>query len=358
MRYFLLLAAVATIVLGYVAYYFQVEQGVRDGVVAWVEMRRQQGIEAGYDGLASRGFPFRVVVELDAPRLAAPSAPGAPAWQGRRLSGVIQPWNLEHLILDLSGDGEVSFAQSGRRLAYAVEQGLASVEGGAGRLARLAVDLGEVSLSEAATAVRLTTARLQFHLRPGERPSGLWRLTYKAERSRIEAEGTSPLGITVGVLGPEIALAMVEVTLNGRHQSSNGMAAATVAEVVARWRDTGGSAEINRFKLSWGTLDVEADGTLSLDAEMRPIGALTARVRGHGKLIEALVRTRLMAPAAANGARAVLDLLAKAGGGVLAVPLTLQNGVLSLGPVALARLSPLLRRDGRSPVLPSPARRR
>ncbi len=355
MRYLLLLAAVAALAAGYVVYYFQVENGVRLGFANWVASRRAEGFEVDFRSLETRGFPFRVVVALEAPRLAAPTALGAPAWRGQRLAGVVQPWNFGHLILELSGDGEIAFDEAGhrRRLAYSVEHGLASIEAGDGGLARLAVDLESITLTEAATAARFQTERAQLHLRPGDRADMLWQLVYKAERSRIEAEPNSPLGAALGALGPEVALAMFEASLNGRSPSTG----ASIAEIAAHWRNAGGNAELRRFKLVWGNLDIETSGTLSLDNEMRLIGALTARVRGHGKLIEALVAMGEMSAAEAKAAKVVLDLLAAAGGGVLSVPLVLQDGLVRLGPVALARLSPLLRSDGQSPAPPSPARR-
>jgi hypothetical protein len=323
-------------------------------------MRHAEGFEAEYRSLTTRGFPFRVVVTLEAPRLAAPTALGAPAWSGQKLAGVVQPWDLGHLILDLSGAGEIAFDDSDQRrhLAYRIARGLASVEaGGDGRLGRLSADLGAVVLSEAATAARFATKRAQLHLRPGDGPTALWEVAYKAEQNRIEADPTSPLGAALSALGPEVALAMFEATLNGRPQSRLSPRSGTIAAIVARWRDDGGNVELRRVKLAWGGLDIEAAGTLSLDSRLRPIGALTARVRGHEKLIEALVAMGEMSAAEATAAKTVLGLLAAAGGGVLSVPLTLQDGKVSLGPVALARLSPLLRSGGRSPALPSPVRR-
>jgi hypothetical protein len=53
----------------------------------------------------------------------------------------------------------------------------------------------------------------------------------------------------------------------------------------------------------------------------------------------------MMKKNAAAAARAVLGLLAAAGGGVLSVPVRLQDGQLFLGPAPVARLGPLLQNN-------------
>ena len=62
---------------------------------------------------------------------------------------------------------------------------------------------------------------------------------------------------------------------------------------------------------------------------------------GRGRLIDTLAWAGLLSAGQTLGARALLDVLAAAGGGTLSVPLTLQDGLVTLGPVAIARLAPL-----------------
>ncbi|MEW5726967.1 MAG: DUF2125 domain-containing protein, partial [Pseudomonadota bacterium] len=73
-RAVLVLAAVAVAAAGaYTAYWFHVAGELRKEIEAWAGQRRERGWHAEWAGLAVAGFPLRVEVRIDAPRLASPS---------------------------------------------------------------------------------------------------------------------------------------------------------------------------------------------------------------------------------------------------------------------------------------------
>jgi hypothetical protein len=153
-------------------------------------------------------------------------------------------------------------------------------------------------------------------------------------------------------LGREVDAVELDATLMGPLPDGD------YPEAVLRWRDEGGVVEVRRFALDWGEVRVEASGTLTLDAATRPEGAFSAKLWNHRKLLAEMVAAKAMSPDDARLAGAALDLLAAAGGGAVSAPVTAQNGKLWLGPVAVARLSPLLPDAVRSPAPASPAPRR
>jgi len=110
-------------------------------------------------------------------------------------------------------------------------------------------------------------------------------------------------------------------------------------EALARWRDDGGTVEIQRLALGWGPLSVTADGTLALDEGLQPQAALSAHVTGYGETVDALLRAGMVKPRAAFIAKLALGAMAKtpANGGPpeIAVPVTIQDGKLYVGPAAL-----------------------
>lgn len=353
MRYILLLAALVAAALGYVAYYFSVVDGFEQGLQRWLSERRAEGLEGGYEDLEFHGFPFRIIATLSQPALAAPNARKAPAWRAARLAIAVQPWNLHHFILDLSGTGRISADDGGgrRSLDYTVGEGRASYQDDSkGGLRLLAADIDRVAVHEAGNGPRLSLARGQLHARP--RPGKAVELALKLEKLAVDPETLPAEDRPLAAFGPEIALLMADATVNDPPPLT-GVPAAWLRQ----WRESGGDLELQHFKLVWGDVDVEAEGTLALDEEMRPIGALTAKVRGHEQLIDAAVAAGQMRAGDAKTAKSVLNILAKAGGGVLSVPLTLQDGRVFLGPVPLARLAPLLPPDGQSPPPASPDRR-
>ena len=356
MRYLLLLGAVVLAAAGYSAYYMIVADGLRDGIAAWTVQRQTEGIEARYVRIETGGFPFRIVAEFDAPQLSAPDWPSQPAWRAETIAAVVQPWNLSHIILDLAGQGSIDFVDRAktRRLGYRIETGMASYEHAAdGAPISVAVDMATVAFVDSTSGLDGTFARAQLHGRRSNVADDLADLAFKAENFALNAEKFARAFSLPPGLGPEIALAMFEATVTGRPVPITNLAA-----TVAAWRDSGGDIEIKRLKLTWGKLDIEADGTLALDSMMRPIGALTARVKGHEHLVDAAVAWGQLREKDGRTAKAVLGLLASAGGGTLSVPVTLQDGLVLLGPIAVARLSPLtLGGDDQNPAPPSPVRR-
>ena len=115
---------------------------------------------------------------------------------------------------------------------------------------------------------------------------------------------------------------------------------------LARWRDAGGLLEVHELALAWGPLDLRAEGTAALDQRLRPQGAFTARIRGLPDALDAFAARGLIEPGVAFALKLTALTLAKrrdeAGTAVVELPITPQDGLFYLGPVALFPLSPVL----------------
>lgn len=346
-----LAALVALIGLGvaaYVAFWFWMANAAEEGVQRWAEERRSAGMDVGWRALSVDGFPFRLAVTLDEPRVALPGHPLAPEWRGERVVAFAQPWSLRHVIARFEGEHALAFRQGDRRRRIALSAGswLASWRAGPdGRPERISIDLHDLEARDSAAAGPTRAARLQAHARPGQKAGALVDLAFKAEDVLLPAAEAPPLG-------PAVALVELDATVMGPLPPGG------YPEAVLRWRDEGGVVEVRRLVVDWGEVRLEAAGTLTLDAATRPEGAFTAKLWNHGKLLDALVAAEALSADDARLARAALDLLAAAGGGAVSVPVTAQNGKLWLGPVAAARLSPLLPDAARNPAPASPAPRR
>ena len=347
-RYAALLAVIVLLVLGYVGFWFWMARAVEQGVQRWAEDRRAEGMEVGWDALSVGGFPFRLEVAVEAPRLAQPRSPLAPEWRGERLVAYAEPWSLRHVIARFEGQHELSFRQGEqrRRIGLSARAWLASWAGENGR-ARVDLDLRDAVATDSAAPGPTRAARLQVHARPGHAANAVADLALQVSGLLLPSAEGLPLG-------PEVTLLEVDAALMGPLPPP-GLG---YPEAVLRWRDDGGVVEVRRFALEWGEVRLEANGTLALDAATRPEGAFSARLWNHRRLLEALVASRAMSADDARLAAAALDLLAAAGNGAVAAPISAQNGRLWLGPAAVARLSPLLPGAGRNPAPASPAPQR
>jgi len=346
-RYAVLLAAVAAGLAAYVGFWFWAADAVEQGVLRWAEQRRAEGAEVGWRSLAVGGFPFRIRLSFEEPRLALPAHPLAPEWRGLRLVAVTHPWRLGHVLASFEGAQSFGFADNGRRrgIELRTQSWLASWQGGGPASRRVSFDLKQVEAVDTAASEPTRAARLQVHARPGQSPSALADVAFKAEGVRLPQAADLPLG-------QEIALIELDAAAMGPAPSGD------YPEALLRWRDEGGVIEVRRAALDWADVRFETSGTLALDAQTRPEGAFTARIWNHRRLLEELVAAKAMAEDDARLARAALDLLAAANKGMLSAPLTLQNGRVWLGPVAVARLRPLFPDAVRNPAPESPAPRR
>jgi len=113
-------------------------------------------------------------------------------------------------------------------------------------------------------------------------------------------------------------------------------------DAVEAWRKDGGTIEVDWLHVAWGTVDLRATGTLAIDAEGRPLGALSADIRGYAAALDALRKASVVTEKVANLAKIGLALLARKppGGGapVLTVPVTAQGGRLYAGPLKVLNL--------------------
>lgn len=345
MRYLVLVGVLVAGAVAYSVYWFQVAGAIEPGIAVWAAERRAEGFTVAYGRVSVSGFPFRLAVTVDEPRVGRPDPSRAWRWQGPSLTAVAQPWNFRHVILGFEGRHRLAYLSRGawRQFDLRAEVPRVSVVlGGDGRLQRFAIDLQGLEIDASGWSARLQVVRAQLHGREivgdGEpAPSGPRELSFRAEGVTLPPEVKT-------VLGPEIAVLRIRATVRGT------LPDAPLPEAAAAWRDDGGTIEVRELTIDWGPLDLSASGTVALDAEMRPMGSASARLRRFGELIDALHGGGWIGAGEAVATKAVLALLTveEAQGKVAKVPITAQQGLLYLGPLPLLRLAP---------VLPSPLKK-
>jgi hypothetical protein len=331
---FAVLAAV--LAAAYSAYWLHVAGAVRDGIAAWSERSRAQGWTVDYAGPEIGGFPFRLSATLAEPHLTSPSGFD---WRGERLIARASPFDLLHIDVDLAGRHQLALTASPQlRLA------------------------GTIS----AEAARL---KLHFYPRGGLDDATLIARHVVAAPDKGEPIAIASLAVTLdpqGTVAPKfdtptvIFIAAAEgidlpelpgLTLE-RHITVLDLKARVLGPIpdkaplpaLAEWSRDGGSVEIDHLAMDWPPLALEAEGTIAFDPRLQPLASMTARVRGYGEFVDRLARTGVMAAGQASAAKLVLGMMAKPdahGRPALPVPLTLQDGSLSIGPAKVATVPPL-----------------
>ena len=334
------LAVAAAVALVYGGYWSFLAAQVRTGVEQWFAERTLQGLEAGYASLRVGGFPFRLVAVIEAPRLAAPHGLKPWSWKGPALVLKARPWRLTRVRLSAPGRHHFTVIRRGGLAAFTVEAGKLELKlkhRGEGT-GRAMLSVREVTLRDASEKAVAGVAAADFIVeRPGRADDGGPGRTAPALDFLAQAEGVSYPAAPVRGLGRTTAWLVARVSVTGQANDAPG--------AMARWRDSGGTLEVKRFTLNHGPLALDGDGTLAIDNRMRPIGAFTLRVKGFEEALDRLAGAGVIKPHPAALAKTVMKALARKqgmpGAEELKVPLSLQDGWLYVGPVALAKLPPI-----------------
>ncbi len=307
---------------------------LESAVARWADEQRQRGYEIVYAGPEIGGFPLGLQAVFETPEMASPDGW---RWRGPTLSGQAQVWDPTTIEASFPGRHFVSNATAEAAEAeITAESATALVAFGGGRLERASAELGRIEVeSPALGPLQLERLAASFGpwLAPTRDRGPRMEVSGQATNVTLPEEAANPLGRKVEQLELEATL----------HQEIPG---GEPRQALARWRDAGGKVDLHRLVLVWGPLSLEGDGSLSLDQELRPLGALTARVKGLLETIDALARAGTIESGQALAIR--LAFLALGGKSNdpnapdVELPITLQNGRLYLGPVALFRLSPVL----------------
>lgn len=336
----LVLALLLLVGVGFAAlslYWHWAAEEVAQAIALWTEEQRARGYEVSYNGPRIGGFPAHLSVRLGEPRLAAP---GGWIWSGGAIAGEAAFWSPHMLRLDLPQHQELSMPwPRGRRdleLDAASARGLVTLDPG-GWVERADVAMSQTVLRDQ-TGGALSIAELRYNVAqrpPGDDGVAEWTLLASGEADAIALPDGPDYPF-----GREIDRLAFDATLIGRAPRGDPAAA------LARWRDEGGLVEVDSLDLRWGPLDLRAEGTAALDAELRPQGAFTARISGLAEAVDALVASGVVEPNAAVAIKFGVLALAQGrdadGRPIVELPITVQDGLFYLGPVALFPVGPVL----------------
>ena len=306
------------------------------GIAQWREQQRLRGYEITYGGPAIDGFPLAHVARFDGPAIRSPDGT---RWRGPALSARAALWDPYTIAVSFAGRHVVERLNAGRLDTATLDSreadGLLRLRGD-GRLESAdATLLGLEVLAE--PLGRFASGWLRLSLTPDYGPETGLVLGYDfaVETSQLQIPTT-----LAAPLDPTAERILAVGRLDGIFPQTEPRRA------LAAWRDGGGALELERVEVEWPPLGVTASGRLTLDDQLRPEGQLAARIAGLPELLDRLVEQGLMtAQQVSNIKLAVLVFAGERDDKsrpVLAAPLIFRAGILSLGPLPLARISPVL----------------
>jgi hypothetical protein len=312
---------------------------------AWIEFQRAQGHDVGHAGIETGGFPHRFVATVSEPRWVVPERAALTTLEAPLAVVEFVPWRP----LDVRNDQPVGATAT--------------------HVPRDPARARPVASAEAATA------RLSFR-HPGSMEKADVDIT-KLSLIRVKADGPRPTGTIdavdlVGHFPDWASLKPGEITARFRIEADRVVAADGVQDLpfdgaahaslsvavrerlwslalddVVRWRDEGGTLEVEALDVDWNPIDAYATGTIALDEALRPIGASTIEMRGLDKVLDRLVASGDLDGSAANIGKLVMAVFTRpasdGGTPVVKVPLTVQDGYAKAGPLPLFPVGSIVR---------------
>ena len=331
--YFAAFAVIIAIMFG--VGWLVILDSLRGDIEQTVEEARAAGYAVAYDDLDVGGFPWRMVVTVTQPSVGRPESASAASWQwsASRLTAVTAALTqAPDVVFTLPESQRLDYG--GRVMEMTLKRGVAIYRSGGVVLESLTIE---------ADGIALATPKGLFSL---DRLTALLRRPVES-RLEVEIDGRD-LTLAPQALAPETKAIL------GRHISVIGVTASHDGDLpedlsvpaLAAWSGAGGTVEFERLNLAWGALEISAEGTLTLDRELRPEAAFSAEIAGYGGLLDGLAESGRMKPRDASFAKTFLNLLAKEKSGrrVVKAPITAQNGKLFVGPLPLLRLAPIIRK--------------
>ncbi len=330
MKYFVLLGAVLAGMVGYAGYWFYLAGQMEASIRTWQAEPPSPIVAANFSDLRIEGFPFRLKPIFTAPVLKVADRQQIWQWRKDELSFVIQPWNLTHVIGDLSGRQKIT-DNNARSIDLIFEDALVSLQfDNIGQLQRLDFDGNRLRAEIQPANLVGTAARVDVHARTSERPESGYDLAVRIFDANLPAQPDLP-NWAVKINTIELDLSLVYP-----------FALPLKPETLSAWRRKGGALNILTARLTNDEVKIALTGTLSVDEMLRPVGRLNVEMRGHRAIVDDLVARKKVSYDNASKARVALNFMAAAWGGKLVAPIQLKNGVATLGPLHLVRLKPVI----------------
>ncbi len=328
-------AALLAAALLWVAGWFAVAHLVEAQARGWIEQERAAGARVSHRRLAVEGFPLRWTLVAEDYAISR-ETPQRQSVSGTRLEARILPWDLSRVPLRLPGLHRLERDGLALEVEAARPEATLSLRPGGG-VSGIRAELGDASLRVPGATGAARAARIAFELREIDPPAAQTRAFLAlslAIADLVPPPGTRPPF--------DRALRGGELELSLRGERARG---GTQAERIAAWRDSGGVLELQRLRLDWPPVLVQGDGSATLDARNRPEAALSLRISGLPDLLQAMARAGLVAPQQAAMLGALAGGMARTdpatGRAEVVVPVSAQNGRLSLAGIPVMRLQPL-----------------
>lgn len=330
-------AIVALLVAADIVLWRMAEQWLQAGVAEWAQTQRENGWTVAAGPPSRGGWPFAARLTLPGFRLAGgeQDIPGGLDWRAEQISLQLDLFHPHRLLIAGHGTQYLRLARL-PDLPFSAERLEAAIP---------------LQADKPPHGIDIVAEHLRIHLPPREEATELGVTGATLHLQTVPAATRDQAAISFVLrareidlpssyhwaLGPHIPTIEADGAINGPLPPL-----APLPVRLAAWRDKGGMMILQRLATVWGPLGLTASATITLDAQLQPMGAIAARITGEVETLDKLAEGGAIAPSAATVAKALLGLMPHTTGAdgkpQIDIRLTLQDRTFRLGQIPLARI--------------------
>jgi len=287
------------------------------------------------------GFPFRLEIRCQDPRVDVTRDDGSFSLTARSLVAVAQAYQPSRLVAEVEGplvftprDRPVSVETTWKSAEASLVLGLAGPQ----RVSAVIEGADVTAVEGDQRRPLLGRARIEAHARLAEGADaapGNYDLV-----TLVDAGSVPDLDAAMGG-----DAAPVRIEFQGLVTRLLDLSPKSLRQRLRDWQQAGGTLRVVLARIDRGPSTAKAVGDLALDAEGRPTGALTVTLSGVGELSAALKHSNLVPGNIANLLGVGLALLGKPtnidGKPAVEVPLNLRDGRAAVGAFPAGKLPSL-----------------
>ncbi|HPF45467.1 MAG: DUF2125 domain-containing protein [Alphaproteobacteria bacterium] len=342
MRFKLIVASVLIIIAGYSYFWFHLAGQAKSTTLDWVENseKRLGGAKIFVGDVKVSGFPYKIIIEVSSLNAVVPA--GRVGVQPLsidvpEIAVIFQPWDPKHAILvtkyfDVTqgplDDPDLNVTFDDVKTSVILDPETMDLN----NLSTVAEKISWYHGVEAEPAEISVMEKAQIHLRRSTgQPQALESYDLPVNRAvYFKAQNVLIREFANSLLGEKADNFKIEAMLHANEQPDYSVRG------LSKWRDEGGTVSISSFEYGTPQSNLSLSGDVTLDENLKPLGAFDAKVVGMGKMLEQLSKNMTLP----ETARLILKGQAQNDSlsGEVPLSISMQNGLLYLGPIQLMEL--------------------
>ncbi len=339
MRLKILVSSFLFIILGYSFFWYYMAGELEDRIEVWVSDQKSQGLSISYQDLDIAGFPYRMELTLKKLRIVKSGRHKIPLlFTSPHITLVAFPWKINHGVI-ISDGGDLRIGSRRRpvsNMAFGKTRASVIINLASQKFQRASMVIEKLSwTSEETNPSEARQVKLHIMRPAPSGDTGNMELPIQM-KLYLEARNVIAREIPVGVFGKKADLVKIDLQLHGTELPNYAK------NSLISWRDNGGTMAVKNLEVTSGEMDIELEGEVTLDQDMKPLGAFSTTIHGIDHMVTILSAYSEFQTEPGNMILQELERMnqldKKGGKKALDLSISLQGGLLFLGPIPVYEL--------------------